>query len=135
MKRRAPFPFAVEYPMSSSWWQRWFLRRSSCASGRRRAPVPRSRRPQVEALEDRTLLSTSIPLDTSFWQPLGPSPLANGQTPGHQPVSGRITGIATDAVMPNTIFVATAGGGVWRTDDAGTTWFPLSDFQETLFMG
>jgi photosystem II stability/assembly factor-like uncharacterized protein len=92
-------------------------------------------RPVIEGLEDRSLLSTSIPLDPVNWTALGPAPISNGQTPGQQPVSGRIAAIAADPNDANVIYLATAGGGVWKTTDAGADWTPLTDDQPTLFMG
>src|SRR5262249_34983181 len=38
----------------------------------------------------------------------------------------------TDA---GTIYIAAAGGGVWKTIDGGITWDPLTDSQPTLSMG
>jgi hypothetical protein len=70
-------------------------------------------------LEDRTLLAT--------WTALGPAPLANGQTAGKLLVSGRVTGVAADPVDANTLFIAAAGGGVWKTTNGGTNWTPLTD--------
>jgi photosystem II stability/assembly factor-like uncharacterized protein len=67
--------------------------------------------------------------------PLGPAPIVNGQTPGSQPVAGRLAAIAADPTDPATIYVASAGGGVWKTTDAGADWTPLTDNQPTLFMG
>jgi photosystem II stability/assembly factor-like uncharacterized protein len=69
------------------------------------------------------------------WMSLGPAPILNGQTPGAQPVSGRIASIAADPRDANTIYLAAAGGGVWKTTDAGADWTPLTDNQATLFMG
>jgi photosystem II stability/assembly factor-like uncharacterized protein len=66
---------------------------------------------------------------------LGPAPILGGQTPGSQPVSGRISAIAADPRDAATIYVAAAGGGVWKTTDAGNRWTPLTDDQGTLFMG
>ncbi len=51
------------------------------------------------------------------------------------PDSGRITGVAAHPSDPNTIYVATAGGGVWKTMDGGVNWAPLTDNQATLAMG
>src|SRR5262249_21828921 len=82
---------------------------------------------RVEVLEDRTLLST--------WIPKGPAPILGGQDPGGDPVSGRIAAIAAHPTDPNTIYIAAAGGGVWKTTDGGTSWIPLTDSQHTLFMG
>jgi photosystem II stability/assembly factor-like uncharacterized protein len=86
-------------------------------------------------LEDRLLLSANFPLTTSAWTALGPAPITNGQTSGNQPVSGRIAGVAASPTDPNTYYIATAGGGVWKTANGGTNWSPLTDTQTTLSMG
>jgi photosystem II stability/assembly factor-like uncharacterized protein len=86
-------------------------------------------------LEDRTLLSAGFPLTTASWSALGPAPITNGQTSGSQPVSGRITGISTSPTDASTYYIATAGGGVWKTTNTGTSWTPLTDGQATLSMG
>ncbi len=83
----------------------------------------------LELLEDRTLLSNVIPLNSQTWMPIGPADITNAGA------SGRITGVAGDPTDPNTIFISAAGGGVWKTSDAGKTWAPLTDNQQTDFMG
>ncbi len=88
--------------------------------------APRRQRLFLEVLEGRVVPS----LSSTSWTPLGPAPLANGQIPGAGAVSGRITGIATDPQDANTIFIASAGGGVWKTANGGQSWQPLTD---TLF--
>jgi len=40
---------------------------------------------------------------------------------------GRSTAVAGFAAEPHTFLMGTTGGGVWRTDDAGTTWRNISD--------
>jgi hypothetical protein len=105
-------------------------------------------RPILETLEDRTLLSTSIPLNSNTWTSIGPAPLyasggfVNGNVAGHQTsinpawlYSGRITGIAADPTNANVIYIASASGGVWKTINGGTSWQALTDNQATLFMG
>ena len=42
---------------------------------------------------------------------------------------GRSTAVAGIASAPNTFFMGTTGGGVWRTDDAGLNWKNISDGQ------
>lgn len=71
-------------------------------------------------------VQVGLPRTPLAWNPIGPAPLTNG-SPGGGAVSGRITGIAADTIDPNTIFVATAGGGVWKTTNDGTSWVPLTD--------
>lgn len=38
--------------------------------------------------------------------------------------AGTVTGILNN---PNVYYMGTAGGGVWKTEDAGNTWFCVSD--------
>jgi protocatechuate 3,4-dioxygenase beta subunit len=86
---------------------------------------------RVEALEDRTLLSSSFPLDPVNWTALGPGPIGSGGGAD----SGRLAALAAHPTDPNTIYVAAAGGGVWKTTNGGTNWTPLTDNQGSLFMG
>jgi subtilisin-like proprotein convertase family protein len=76
-----------------------------------------------------------VPVDPNNWLPAGPAPIAPGQTPGSMPVSGRISGIAVDPTDANVIYVAAAGGGVWKTVNSGSSWTPLTDSTATLSMG
>src|SRR5713101_4303965 len=100
----------------------------------------------VELLEDRTPLSTSIPLDPLSWTFIGPAPnVDHDPSTGYiENASGRVTGIAADPTDPNTIYIAAAGGGVWKSIpiQGGLTWMPLTDQQplvpaakRTQFMG
>ncbi|MCG6956916.1 MAG: glycosyl hydrolase [Gemmatimonadetes bacterium] len=40
---------------------------------------------------------------------------------------GRVTAVAGIPDEPNTFFLGGTGGGVWKTDDAGQHWHPLTD--------
>jgi hypothetical protein len=108
-------------------WLRNWVHVAHSRKERRRLAVRNRRilqRPRLflESLEDRTLMAT--------WTALGPAPISNGQTNGNLPVSGRVTGLATDPEDANTIYIATAGGGIWKTSDAtnaSPTWTPLTD--------
>jgi hypothetical protein len=60
------------------------------------------------------------------WAPLGPSVVMNGQAVGFPPVGGRVSGIAI-APGGNIVYVASANGGVFRSDDAGVTWRSCMD--------
>jgi hypothetical protein len=63
---------------------------------------------------------------TNNWVPLGPSVVARGQTQSRSAISGRVAGIA---IAPGATrhYVATALGGVWRSDDAGRSWKSTMD--------
>jgi hypothetical protein len=113
-------------------WRRLLTRKPNTlvepgAKGRR-ARQKHSRRFTLEQLEDRTLLSASIPLSGSTWTALGPAPIDVG-------FSGRLAGVAADPTNANVIYIAAAGGGVWKTTNGGGSWTPLTDNQATLFMG
>lgn len=50
-----------------------------------------------------------------------------GYTGGGNPGNGRINSITVHPSNPQIIYVATAGGGIWKTTDGGTVWYPLTD--------
>ena len=58
------------------------------------------------------------------WVPIGPSVVLNGQMTTRSPISGRVRGIAISSDGQR-IYLASANGGVWRSDDRGHTWYPL----------
>src|SRR5712692_4293624 len=60
------------------------------------------------------------------WIPIGPSVVRRGQPSGRPAVSGRATGIALHPAT-NCAYVATADGGVWRSDNNGTSWYSTMD--------
>ena len=82
-----------------------------------------------------SVASQQIQLVNNTWVPIGPGPINGSQIPGRGPSTGRIDGIAADPTNPNVIYIAAAGGGVWKTTDGGTTWTPLTDDQPSLVMG
>lgn len=68
-------------------------------------------------------------INGTVWLPVGPSPVAEGSTNDN----GMVTAIAFNPNNPNTLYVGTVAGGVWRSRDGGTNWTPLFDRQ--LLMG
>ena len=48
---------------------------------------------------------------------------------------GRVVEIAAPANHPDSLVVAFASGGLWRTDDRGGAWTPLFDDEPTLTIG
>ncbi len=50
-------------------------------------------------------------------------------------VSGRITDVAMHHTDSLTIYAASASGGVWKSEDAGDNWFPISDDLPSLSIG
>ncbi len=79
-----------------------------------------------------------LPLDTSFdsvgWIPEGMAPGLNGDLniPPDEQVAGCVTAIVPHPSNQNILYLGTANGGVWRTDNALETkprWKPLTDDQ------
>jgi len=69
------------------------------------------------------------------WEFIGPSYIRDGSWSDGISNSGRMTFILPHPTNPNIIYVATAGGGVWKTTDQGLTWTPLTDNLPTLTSG
>jgi hypothetical protein len=114
--------------MRFSWWyfRNNAARTLGSRAGRKTCP---SRRLLLEMLEERTLLS--IALNAGHWTAVGPAPIGSGTSA----VSGRITALAADPSNASIYYAGAAGGGVWKTTNAGVSWKPLTDTQAVLFMG
>jgi hypothetical protein len=115
--------------------------RGKAANTRRRPGLwQRFRRLGLERLEDRTLLSvdlTAIPT----WQAQGPGPIWYGQSltpPQANEVVGAVQTIAVNPSNRDNVFIATANGGIWETNDATDPepgWQPLTDQYPSLSIG
>lgn len=81
-----------------------------------------------KAANKRTIKS-SVNLGTASladpWTEKGP--YSWNRTAGWNPGVGRITAIAVHPLDTNLIYVATPGGGIWKTTNFGSTWQPLTD--------
>ena len=92
-------------------------------------PVDASQRPP-----EARALAASVANDTAAWQSIGPQPiqsmvLSNAKFGN---VSGRISGIAVHPSDSNTLIIATATGGLWKSTDAGANFRPVSDTASAL---
>ena len=78
---------------------------------------------------------TSSASAAPMWTPMGPESESNVDIGGstRYVCSGRVTAIALAPASP-TIYIGTAGGGVWRLDP-GQAWEPLTDSQPSLSIG
>src|SRR5689334_11759431 len=68
--------------------------------------------------------------EAQVWTSIGPGPIAGNNGP-----TGRITSLAADPGDANHWLLGSAGGGVWDSRDAGTSWIPVTDSQPTLSTG
>jgi photosystem II stability/assembly factor-like uncharacterized protein len=44
---------------------------------------------------------------------------------------GRSYAVAGNAAQPDTFYMGSVGGGVWKTENSGRTWFPIADDPQT----
>ena len=71
------------------------------------------------------------------WFVQGPAPVVNGTTLGTNPapVAGYVTDIAVDPTDPLTMYITTAGGGVWKTQNGGKTWTSIWNDAQSVYDG
>ena len=76
--------------------------------------------------EERARVRASLPpaQAAAAWELAGPSN-----------IGGRMTAVVCDPTDANHLWVGAAGGGVWRSTDAGRTWTALWHTQESLNVG
>ncbi len=76
----------------------------------------------MQALKDKEKMPAK---SNSAWQPVGPTYwLSQAWNPG----LGRVNVIAVDPQIGTRIYVGTPGGGLWRSNNNGNTWTPLTDY-------
>ena len=80
----------------------------------------------------RPQAAASAPTSASQWISLGPSVI---NSPARGLISGRIPSLAIDPTNPSTVYVAAAGGGVWKSANRGSGWVPLTDNLPSLSSG
>jgi photosystem II stability/assembly factor-like uncharacterized protein len=69
------------------------------------------------------------------WTFLGPRPITGGYWTNGRNASGRVSAILPHPSNSSIVYIAAAGGGVWKTTDAGVTWTPLTDGLSSLQSG
>lgn len=75
--------------------------------------------------------NTGRSLTAGQWTELGPFTwIANAPYSGN-PGTGRINGIAIHPSDTTTIYVASDGGGIWKSSNSGSSWQPLTDDDNT----
>lgn len=111
-------------------------------------PRPSPQRGLQQALADHPDPVTNGPaalssaaLPTGTWTALGPAPIGPpylvgaGQDGGAN--SGRITGLVTlpSGSLAGRVVAGTAGGGIWTSDNRGSTWTQRTDTRPDLAIG
>ncbi|MGQ0720928.1 MAG: hypothetical protein ACT4PE_05050 [Candidatus Eiseniibacteriota bacterium] len=97
---------------------RWFM------EARQGPPGVSTARLRAEARDEGTTRAARFRGTRPAWFSTGPHTL-----------SGRCTSIAFDPTDAGVVYVGTAGGGLWKSTDAGSSWAPLTDFETSLSIG
>ena len=97
--------------MSRNERSQWFLNRLARPADDEQAKLLGSSRQSSESVEFN-------------WAPLGPFNVA-----------GRSTSLAVDPRNPQRVFLGSAGGGLWLTEDSGKSWVPQTDRLRSLSIG
>ncbi len=74
-------------------------------------------------------LASPAPVWAGEWTSLGPAPISTG------PFTGRLSAVVASPTVRTRYYVAGASGGIWRTDDGGLSWTPLTDDLPTCAIG
>ena len=69
-------------------------------------------------------MTASKALENLKWRSIGPANMG-----------GRVADVEGVPGDPNTVYVATGSGGIFKTTDGGTTWKPIFDRQNTISVG
>lgn len=105
-------------------------------AGAREKAIDQMQRQEAQ-LQRRVQQGLLPAVNTTNWTFMGPAPIPMGQTSTTRvPVSGRTISIAVHPTDPNTVYVGTAQGGLYKSTDGGTHWTALFEFQlESLAIG
>jgi photosystem II stability/assembly factor-like uncharacterized protein len=86
----------------------------------------------LKTTRDKDLIRSTTA--ATSWQSANPSGMFYAWT-GSSHISGRTNSIAVNPVNTNIIYIGAAGGGIWKTTDAGSSWSPITDNLTSLACG
>lgn len=126
----------------SSGWEEWFYgqRRyglgyipdEALVNALRQRNTPQLDRSYLGLTQPRAASDAVLAALSDRWVSLGPAGINSVQG---GLVSGRINSLAIDPRNPSTLYVAAAGGGVWKSTNRGKRWVPLTDQLPSLASG
>src|SRR5262245_46368790 len=76
----------------------------------------------------------SLDAPAPVWRSVGPAPTQTRFT-GTGPASGRIDALAVSPADPKIVLAGGESGGIWRSEDGGATFKPVTDDQVDLNIG
>jgi hypothetical protein len=90
----------------------------------------------VHGLGGNDLVWRRFPERVGRWGSIGPTRITRGtevpRTDASRNSVGRVTTIAVHPTSPSTIYVGARGSGLWKTDDGGSSWRPITDSLPTV---
>ncbi len=61
------------------------------------------------------------------WSLLGPQPITHEFWSGNDLATGRVVAVVPHPTDADTVYIAAASGGIWKTTNGGSSWLPLTD--------
>ena len=93
-------------------------------------------RAELKKEMEKDRLNKGNSLGNNPWYNIGPAGIISGGPSPHWGVlSGRIRSIAVHPTDPNTVYIATASGGIWKTTDGGQSWNDIANELPSLTYG
>lgn len=81
--------------------------------------------------QNKSFTTTNRSNRSANWTSIGPKNWTNYNA-GYNPGNGRVNSLVVHPTNSQVKYIATSGGGVWKTSDGGTTWMSLTDDLEIL---
>ena len=85
--------------------------------------------------EGFALEPTTDSVGPMFWTFMGPKPITNEYWSGNENAGGRVPAIACHPTNAAIAYIGSASGGVWKTDNSGVNWTPLTDAMPNMNHG
>ena len=107
-------------------WKRWELMNMARLDRNQKIQNWGTRTIQEYHRYENTIANHPDRSTTGYWNQVGPTDhvqVGNGYNSG----VGRVNCIAFHPTDPNTLWVGAPAGGLWKTNNLGATWTPLSD--------
>jgi photosystem II stability/assembly factor-like uncharacterized protein len=114
--------------------EQFILERRAGGPGMVMAPDAYQKAIQQMKLTKRTSEISDAPFSTATWQSVNPIGMFY-QVTNASYISGRTNSIAFHPTNANIMYIATAGGGVWKTTNGGANWTVLTDGLSNLAGG